>query len=97
MIYFMDITNAHDLLSLRSLKPFKLENLKLENFDFAEIKQDTDFNITITAKVNIEKIKPISYGTKKLISKCNEGEKTQLRSVVQSLAWIARQVRPDLS
>ena len=62
------------------------------------MKQDKDFNITVTAKDNTEKIRPVDIGAKrKLIDKCTPGEITALRSVTASLAWIARQVRPRLS
>ena len=62
-----------------------------------EVKQLEDMSIIVTAKDNTEKIRPIEVGKKKLIEKCNSVENTARRSVVASLAWIARQVRPDLS
>ena len=49
----------------------------------------------VTAKDNTEKIASIQYDEKrKLIDKCSEAEITQLRSVIASLAGIARQTRP---
>ena len=54
-------------------------------------------SITVTAKDNTEKIRPIDIGAKKLTEKCTPAENTALRSVVASLAWVARQVRPTLS
>ena len=55
-------------------------------------------SIMITARDNTEQIRPIDIGGKrKLTDKCNTTETTALRSVVASLAWIARQVRPTLS
>ena len=50
-------------------------------------------------KDNTEKILPISYdkGTRSLDAYATQGEISQMRSVVGSLAWIARQVRPKLS
>ncbi len=63
-----------------------------------EVVKDAEYNITITAKDNTEKIRPVDIGAKrKLIDKCTPGEITALRSVTASLAWVARQVRPRLS
>ena len=67
-----------------------------------EVNQDTDYSIKVTAKDNTEKIRPIEVHEsggkkKKLTDKNNAKETTALRSVVASLAWIARQVRPALS
>ena len=63
-----------------------------------EVKRHDDFNITVTAKDDTEKIRPIDLNPKrKLTDKCNQEETTCLRSVVAALARIARQVRPDLS
>ncbi len=63
-----------------------------------EVVQHEDYSITATAKDNTEKIRPIDIGEKRRGSdKCNAEETTCLRSVVASLAWIARQVRPGLS
>ena len=57
-----------------------------------------DFTIKATCKDTTEKLEKIKYRTQvKKDSSVNEGEKAQLRSVVGSLAWIARQARPDLS
>ena len=63
-----------------------------------EIIQEEDFSIKATCKDTTEKLEKIKYRTQvKKDSSVNEGEKAQLRSVVGSLAWIARQARPDLS
>jgi hypothetical protein len=63
-----------------------------------EVVQHDDFSITVTAKDNTEKIRPIDIGAKrKGINKNTAEETTCLRSVVASLAWVARQVRPGLS
>ena len=52
----------------------------------------------MTAQDNTEKIKPVAYDRKKANTMlCNPEEITQLRSVIASLAWVARQVRLDLS
>jgi hypothetical protein len=63
-----------------------------------EVVQDDEYNITVTAKDNTEKIRPIDIGEKrKQTDACTSGEITALRSVTASLAWVARQVRPGLS
>ena len=63
-----------------------------------EVVQHEDFSITVTAKDNTEKIRPIRIGEKrKGTDPCTPGEITSVRSVAASLAWVARQVRPDLS
>ena len=55
-------------------------------------------SITVTARDNTERISGIVYSDKrKLADKRDDGEVEQLRSVVASLAWIARQTRPGLS
>ena len=63
-----------------------------------EFRQDEDFGIHVTAKENTERVQPITYDAKHgLTRKATADEIHQLRSVTQSLAWIARQTRPDLS
>ena len=62
------------------------------------LQQDEDFGIHVTTKDNTERVQPITYNVKKgLTRKGTADEVHQLRSVTQSLAWIARQTRPDLS
>ena len=63
-----------------------------------EITQNGDFSIDVNARDNTEKIRPIDIKAgRKLTDRCTPDESTALRSVTASLAWIARQVRPDLS
>ena len=63
-----------------------------------EVNQDENMSITVTAKDSTEKIRPIDIGDKRRgTDKCTAEETTCLRSVVASLAWVARQVRPGLS
>ena len=63
-----------------------------------EVVQDDDFSITVTAKDNCEKIRPIDIGDKRRNSDKNTPtETTCLRSVVAAMAWVARQVAPRLS
>ena len=70
------------------------------NFRFCgrEFRQDEDFGIHVTAKHNTERVQPITHDVKHgLTRKATADETHQLRSVTQSLAWIARQTRLDLS
>ena len=63
-----------------------------------EVRQDEDFGIHVTAKDNTERVQPITYDAKRgLTRKATANEVHHLRSVSQSLAWIARQTRPDFS
>ena len=63
-----------------------------------EFRQDEDFGIHVTAKDNTERIQPITYDMRHSLTRKAKADKLhQLRSVTQSLAWIARQTRPDLS
>ena len=63
-----------------------------------EVKQDDEYNITVTTKDNTEKIRPIEIANgRKLTQKNTADETTALRSVTASLAWVARQTRPGLS
>ena len=63
-----------------------------------EFRQDEDFGIHVTAKNNIERVQPITYDAKHGLTRIATADEIhQLRSVTQSLAWIARQTRPDLS
>jgi len=82
------------------LSKLTLKKLEQGCFRFCgrEYHQDDEFNITIRCKDNTEKILPINFtrGTRELESKASEGEISQMRSVVGSLAWIARQARPEL-
>ena len=84
----------------RILDTFKVREENEMKFRFCgkEVLQHEDFSISISARDNTEKIKPINIGKDRRGShKCNSGETTALRSVVASLSWIARQVRPGLS
>ena len=77
----------------RIQKIFQVEDKKISTGSFRfcgrEISQAEDFTITATCKDTTEKLEKIKYRT--------QVKKAQLRSVVGSLAWIARQARPDLS
>ena len=63
-----------------------------------EVTQHEDFSITVTCKDTTMKTEPVRIQPgRKSTDSLNEGEKTQLLSVVGSLNWIARQCRPDIS
>ena len=86
----------------RIQKIFQVEDSKVSTgslrFCGREIIQEEDLTIKATCKDTTEKLEKIKYRAQvKKDSSVNEGEKAQLRSVVGSLAWIARQARPDLS
>ena len=79
----------------RVQKIFQVEASKVSTGSFRfcgrEIVQEEDFTIKATCKDTTEKLEKITYRTQvKKDSSVNEGEKAQLRSVVGSLAWIAR-------
>ena len=82
------------------LDQFAVRDRSHTSFRFCgkEVNQAEDFSITVTAKDNTEKIRPIPVpANRKASDKNNAEETTALRSVVASLAWVARQVRPSLS
>jgi hypothetical protein len=82
------------------LEAFDVGKIEDTSFRFCglEIEQDADGGITATARDNTSKIKPISFPENApTTSPATQGEIDQLRSVIGSLSWIARQVRPDLS
>ena len=63
-----------------------------KNFD------KTMISAFMSAKDNTERVQPITYDMKHgLTRKATATETHELRSVTQSLAWIARQTRPDFS
>ena len=87
---------------LKVLEAFHVEESKISEKKFRfcgrELEQDDDMNIKVTCTATAEKIELIKYrnGLKKT-EEANQAENAQLRSVVGSLAWVARQARPDLS
>ena len=63
-----------------------------------EFKQHDDYSITVILKDNTEKLRPIDiHVRRKMSDRCTDTEITSLRSVVAAIAWVARQVRSDLS
>jgi hypothetical protein len=77
------------------------DKIKEKNFRFCgkEIEQYDDFSVMITCKDATEGIGPIKYhqAGRQVDAYATEAEVAQLRSVIGSLGWIARQSRPDLS
>ena len=64
-----------------------------------EVIQHSDFSVSVKCKDTTEKIEPVRYDPKgrKQTDLARDHEIAQLRSVVGSLAWVARQCRPQLS
>ena len=78
----------------------RLRKCEHKSFRFCgkEFEQDEDFGTRVTAKENTERAQPVACDAKHgLTRKATASEVHQLRSVTQSLAWIARQTRPDFS
>ena len=62
-----------------------------------EFRQDEDFGLHVTAK-DTEQAQPITHDVKHGLTRMATADEIhQRRSVTQSLAWIAKQTRPDLS
>jgi hypothetical protein len=82
------------------LEKYKLKKVEQDSFRFCkrEIQQHADFNVSVTCKDNAENIEPINYAAKgrKQTDPATASDISKLRSVVRSLAWVARQCRPDL-
>jgi hypothetical protein len=64
-----------------------------------EVNQDEQGTVKITCKDSTEQIGHLRYtiGNRQLTDRATEKETEQMRSIVGSLGWIARQCRPDLS
>ena len=82
------------------LQKFEVKETQEGNFRFCgrDYTQLDDFSVKITCKDTTEKVLPINYhqGNRSLDDKATAGEISQLRSVNGSLAWIARQCRPEM-
>jgi hypothetical protein len=85
----------------RVLDSFSVRKIEEGEFRFCgkEIKQLPDFSIEVTCKDTTETINPVRYSPngRKQDDDATEAEIGQMRSVVGSLGWIARQCRPGLS
>jgi hypothetical protein len=85
----------------RVLDSFSVRKIEEGEFRFCgkEIKQLPDFSIVVTCKDTTETINPLCYtlNGRRQDDDATEAEIGQMRSVVGSLGWIARQCRPGLS
>ena len=85
---------------LKILEAFHVEETKIseEKFRFGGRELEQDENIKVTCSATAEKIELIKYrnGLRKT-EEANQAENARLRIVVGSVAWVARQARPDLS
>ena len=84
----------------RVLDSFDMGKIEKAPFRYCgkEVEQDSDGTIRVTCRNNTEKVEPIRIAAgRKPGDACTEGEISQLRSVVGSLAWIARECRPDIA
>ena len=63
-----------------------------------DIEQDNDFNISVTCRDSTLKIQKAKIESgRQLSDPLNDDEKTSMKSIAGSLAWISRQCRPDLA
>ena len=63
-----------------------------------DVEQDADFNIKITCRSSTMKIQKAQIPSGRSIAEpLNDEDKTSMKSIAGSLAWIARQCRPDLA
>ena len=87
----------YEYIMTNLLEMFEIKETKEGKFRFCgrEYEQFDDFSIKVTAKDNIETVKPISYtvGNRTAESKATLGEIAQLRSVNGSIGWVARQLQ----
>ena len=80
------------------LQQFLVGKEKHGAFRFCGKEFRQDFGIHATAKDNTERVQPITYDVKHGLTRMATADEIhQLRSVTQSLAWIARQTRTDIS
>ena len=83
------------------LDRYTIKTVESGTFRFCgrDVIQHPDFSISVKCKDTTEKIEPVRYDPKgrKQTDLARDHEINQLRSVVGSLAWIARQCRPQLS
>ena len=79
------------------LSTFKIGRVEEGKFRFCglEYVQHSDFSIEVNARENTRAIKPLSLPKAKAPEPVTNAQRTALRSVVGSLAWVARAARPD--
>ena len=83
----------------RVLGEFDIREIKTDQFRYcgSGISQDEEYTVKVTACDNIEKIETISYPKDNALTRpCNEGEVSQLRSIIGAMSWVARQCKPEL-
>ena len=82
------------------LDRFKIGRIDTDRFRFCgrEYIQDIDGTITINCRDNTRAIRPIDiHKSEKGTTPVSPTQRTALRSVIGSLAWVARATRPDLA
>ena len=83
------------------LDRYTIKTVESSTFRFCgrEVIQHSDFSVSVKCKDTTEKIEPVRYDPKgrKQTDLARDHESAQLRSVVGSPAWVARQCRPQLS
>ena len=101
LIWAVQPEYAHHMKAI--LKEFAVNEEKTKKNDFRfcgkEIKRLPSGNILVTCKDATECIGPIKYSAegRRMSDLASQAEVAQMRSVIGSLGWIARQCRPDLS
>jgi hypothetical protein len=93
------IEDEHESHIRLILEAFDMGKIEETPFRYCgkEITQDDDFTIHVATKNNTEKIEQINIPQNRKAGPATEGEISQLRSVVGSLAWVARESRPDIA
>ena len=83
------------------LDRYTIETVESDTFRFCgrEVIQQSNFSVSVRCKDTTKKIEPVRYDPKgrQQTDLARDHEIAQLRSVVGSLAWVARQCRPQLS
>ena len=83
----------------RILSKFDVGEVEHTDFRFCgrRFRQSEDFSVRIGAEDNTRQVRKINIAAgRKTTDRATEAETTSLRSVVGSLAWVARFARPDL-
>ena len=92
-------THVDDMQQL--VDRYTIKTVESGTFRFCgrEVIQHSDFSVSVKCRDTTEKIEPVRYDPKgrKQTDLARDHEIAQLRSVVGSLAWVARQRRPQLS
>ena len=78
---------------------FKCGTVESDSFRYCgkEVRQDEDYNIHITCGDTTRTIKKIPIAPRRRPGDpLTDSDRTQMKSVAGSLAWVCRQCRPDL-